>query len=150
MAQPDQQGTRRVVGHGMSRRPPDEDRDEGWDLGPGNNCHTSADTDGVSMQLRLVEAPTREAVRRQPDAIAPGASATRAVSRTRTAKAAVTRGAAATKGRPVRARTVGTGRGRAVHWADWHLDARTRRVGRAGVAAARAALEQADPKAKAS
>ena len=101
------------------------------------------------MQLRLVEAPTREAVRRQPDAIAPGASATRAVSRTRTAKAAGTRGAAATKGRPVRARTVGTGRG-TVHWADWHLDARTRRVGRAGVAAARAALEQADPKAKAS
>jgi hypothetical protein len=99
------------------------------------------------MQLRLVEAPTREAVRRQPDAIASGASATRA---TRTAKAAVTRGTAATRGRPVRARTVGAGRGRTVHWADWHLDARTRRVGRAGVAAARAALEQADPRAKAS
>ncbi|HZP28170.1 MAG TPA: hypothetical protein VFC99_04410 [Acidimicrobiia bacterium] len=101
----------------------------------------------MSIQLRLVESPTREAVRRRPDAIAPGASATRAAGRSRAAKAAAKRGAAATKGRPVRARTVGTAQGRAVHWADWHLDAKTRRVGRAGVAAARAALEQAVPKA---
>jgi hypothetical protein len=120
------------------------------DFRPGNNCHTPADTDGVSIQLRLVESPTREAVRRQPDAIARGASATRVTGRSRRSNAAA-RGAAkgtggqATKGRPVRARTVAAGRGRAVHWADWHLDARTRRVGRAGVAAARAALEQAAP-----
>jgi hypothetical protein len=105
----------------------------------------------VSIQLRLVESPTREAVRRQPDAIAPGASATRntgrAGTRTRVARDAATKGAAATKGRPVRARTTSGARARTVHWADWHLDARTRRVGRAGVAAARAALEQAVPKA---
>jgi hypothetical protein len=101
----------------------------------------------VSIQLRLVESPTREAVRRQPDAIAPGASATRISGKARVARDAATRGAAATKGRPVRARTATGSRGRAVHWADWHLDARTRRVGRAGIAAARAALEQAVPKA---
>jgi hypothetical protein len=39
-------------------------------------------------------------------------------------------------------RTVGPSR-RAVQWGDWHLDARTRTVGRAGVAAARRALEEA-------
>jgi hypothetical protein len=39
-------------------------------------------------------------------------------------------------------RTVGPSR-RAVQWGDWHLDARTRTVGRAGVAAARQALEEA-------
>jgi hypothetical protein len=32
---------------------------------------------------------------------------------------------------------------RAVHWGEWQLDARTRRIGRAGVAAARRALEEA-------
>ncbi|MFI5053826.1 MAG: hypothetical protein ACHQDE_05645 [Acidimicrobiia bacterium] len=32
---------------------------------------------------------------------------------------------------------------RAVSWGDWRLDARTRRVGRQGVAAARRALESA-------
>jgi len=32
---------------------------------------------------------------------------------------------------------------RAVQWGDWRLDARTRSVGRAGVAAARRALEEA-------
>jgi hypothetical protein len=125
--------------------------DEKRDLGPGNNCHTPADTGGVSIQLRLVESPTRGAVRRQPDAIAPGASATRrsgtSGARTRAARDAAARGAAASRGRPVRARTAAASRGRAVHWADWHLDARTRRVGRAGIAAARAALEQAVPKA---
>ena len=107
------------------------------DFGPGNNCHTPADNDGVSIQLRLVESPTREAVRRHPDAGAKGA-AKGAAKPTRTTRGKVT-------GRPVRGRTVAAGRGRAVHWADWHLDARTRRVGRAGVAAARAALEQAAP-----
>ncbi|HEX6311273.1 MAG TPA: hypothetical protein VF152_06570 [Acidimicrobiia bacterium] len=42
-----------------------------------------------------------------------------------------------------RARAAGrTGR-RAVHWPAWKLDARTRTVGRAGIAQARAALERA-------
>jgi hypothetical protein len=36
----------------------------------------------------------------------------------------------------------GSGR-RAVHWGEWQLDTRTRTIGRAGVAAARAALQQA-------
>ncbi len=141
------------VVRGMAERQQPDDRNgsEIRDLGPGNNCHTLADTDGVSMQLRLVESPTREAVRRQPDAIAPGASATRitgrAAAKARAARDAATKGAATTKGRPVRARTTAAAKGRTVHWADWHLDARTRRVGRAGVAAARAALEQAVPKA---
>jgi hypothetical protein len=103
------------------------------------------------MQLRLVESPTRDAARRQPDAIAPGASATRGTGKSRArakaARDAATKGAAATRGRPVRARTTTGARGRTVHWADWHLDARTRLVGRAGVAAAKAALEQAVPKA---
>ena len=107
------------------------------DFGPGNNCHTPADNGGVSIQLRLVESPTREAVRRHPDAGIKGAAKS-----TRT-----TKGKSTATGRPVRGRTVAAGRGRAVHWADWHLDARTRRVGRAGIAAARAALEQAVPKA---
>jgi hypothetical protein len=33
--------------------------------------------------------------------------------------------------------------GRVVHWGDWQLDENTRRVGRAGVAAARQALADA-------
>jgi hypothetical protein len=33
---------------------------------------------------------------------------------------------------------------RAANWGDWRLDARTRRVGREGVAAARRALESAE------
>jgi hypothetical protein len=40
-----------------------------------------------------------------------------------------------------RARVAKVGRARRAHWAsDWHLDAGTRRAGRAGVQAARAAL----------
>jgi hypothetical protein len=39
-------------------------------------------------------------------------------------------------------RTVAPSR-RAVQWGDWRLDTRTRTVGRAGVAAARRALEEA-------
>lgn len=43
-----------------------------------------------------------------------------------------------------RARTTRTPRRRRVHWsADWRLDDRTRRAGREGVAAARAALASA-------
>ena len=45
----------------------------------------------------------------------------------------------------VKAKTNTTARGarRAVHWGAWELDDHTRRVGRAGVAAARQALEEA-------
>jgi len=80
----------------------------------------------VSTQLRLVEPPapaprTRAAARRQPPADQSG----------RRARAATLTGARRTRpARPVR-------------WGDWHLDARTRSVGRAGVAAARRALEEA-------
>jgi len=114
---------------------------EGNVLRPRNNCHTPADTDGVSMQLRLVDSPTPDAARRKPDAIGRPAAPSRKGQAAR-AKSAAAKGAAKAKGRPVRG-TVQGARGRAVHWADWHLDARTRRVGRAGIAAARAALEQA-------
>jgi hypothetical protein len=43
-----------------------------------------------------------------------------------------------------RARTVPAPRARQVHWAgDWRLDASARRIGREGVAAARAVLDRA-------
>jgi hypothetical protein len=46
--------------------------------------------------------------------------------------------------RAPRARTIQVARARRAHWAaDWQLDADTRRTGRAGVQAARAALAQA-------
>jgi hypothetical protein len=67
----------------------------------------------VSTQLRLVEAPKSP---RKRERRAPTA---------RVAKARVRRSA------------------RVVHWGDWQLDEQTRRVGRAGVAAARRALEDA-------
>ena len=77
----------------------------------------------MSTQLRLVEPPEPRAT-----------ASTRAPKRR-----------ARTTGRP-RATTVTrsarTGR-RAAAWGDWHLDARTRRVGQAGVARARKALEAA-------
>jgi hypothetical protein len=44
--------------------------------------------------------------------------------------------------RRARATSARTGR-RAASWGDWQLDAGTRRIGRAGVAAARQALEAA-------
>ncbi|HEY6317013.1 MAG TPA: hypothetical protein VI462_03890 [Acidimicrobiia bacterium] len=73
----------------------------------------------MSTQLRLVEppatAPSRPAARRAP-----------------------------TTGARRRGRAVPRRARRAVHWADdWHLDANLRRVGRAGVAAARASLGKA-------
>jgi hypothetical protein len=69
----------------------------------------------VSTQLRLVEAP--------------------ATRKPKTAKATKSsRSSAAPAGRRAR---------RAVNWGDWRLDARTRSVGRAGVARARQALEEA-------
>ena len=61
------------------------------------------------------------------------------------------RGARAVKGRTSvadrRPRTASLARSsrsrRSANWGDWHLDARTRKVGRAGVASARRALEAA-------
>jgi hypothetical protein len=76
----------------------------------------------VSTQLRLVEPPAASRARARAGT---GARSRRAT----------------TSGAP-RAR-VATGSRRAVHWGDWQLDAQTRRVGRAGVAAARRALEEA-------
>jgi hypothetical protein len=77
----------------------------------------------VSTQLRLVEPP-------EPTSAA-GSGGGRP-------SAARRRAGPPSSGRSAR----GTGR-RPAHWGEWHLDTRTRRVGRAGVAAARAALEQA-------
>ena len=76
----------------------------------------------MTTQLRLVEAPGKPA--RQ--AALKRATTTKGVRTAKTPKA----------GRATSAR-------RAVNWGDWQLDARTRRVGRAGVAAAREALEEA-------
>jgi len=76
----------------------------------------------VSTQLRLVDTATVPSARRSP-------STTRAPSRAST-RARANAGKA-------------TGSRRAVSWGDWRLDARTRRVGRAGVAQARQALEAA-------
>jgi hypothetical protein len=75
----------------------------------------------VSTQLRLVDPPEPKA--------------TTSRRRATTARTAPQRTA-----RPTPAR--GGGR-RAVNWGDWRLDARTRSVGRAGVARARRALEDA-------
>jgi len=48
------------------------------------------------------------------------------------------------RARPLRARRAAPRARRAVHWdTHWRLDARTRRVGREGVASARAALARA-------
>jgi len=76
----------------------------------------------VSTQLRLVDTAALPSARRSRATPAP----------------------AAPKGTPARAiaRTSAAGR-RAVNWGDWRLDARTRRVGRAGIAQARQALEAA-------
>jgi hypothetical protein len=54
-----------------------------------------------------------------------------------------------TKNVKARARITPTSR-RAANWGDWRLDARTRRVGREGVAAARRALESAQGSAQGS
>jgi hypothetical protein len=50
--------------------------------------------------------------------------------------------AVARRGRPRRAEPIRRGR-RAARWPDWRLDDRARRVGREGIAQARAALAQA-------
>ena len=77
----------------------------------------------MTTQLRLVEAP--------------GTSEPRAALKRATAK---TTGAKRT--RAAKSSTATAAR-RAANWGEWQLDARTRRVGRAGVAAARQALEEA-------
>jgi hypothetical protein len=82
----------------------------------------------MATQLRLVDPPP-----------APTPRPSRAGSRTRSAAA---RGTAATR-TTTRARAVKGSTRRPAHWGDWQLDARTRQVGRSGVAAARAALQQA-------
>ena len=81
------------------------------------------DTPLVTTQLRLVEAPGKP----------------------RTHAAAVKRASTAKGAQARKPRTTGkaTTARRPVHWGDWQLDARTRRVGRAGVAAARRALNEA-------
>jgi hypothetical protein len=78
----------------------------------------------VTTQLRLVDPPEEPRSRRSV-----GKAGRRA--------AAGDRPRAAAGNRVAR-----TGR-RAAGWGDWHLDASTRRVGRAGVARARRALEAA-------
>ncbi len=77
----------------------------------------------MSTQLRLVEPPEPRppATTRAPKRRARSGDRPRATRATVTAR---------------------TGR-RAAGWGDWHLDARTRRVGQAGVARARKALEAA-------
>ena len=93
---------------------------------PGDDHH-------VTTQLRLVDPPE-----------APPAPASRARKPSRSA--AAHRSGTRTSG----TRTSGSRRGpgprpagrRAVRWGDWQLDARTRTVGRQGVAAAREALER--------
>jgi hypothetical protein len=77
----------------------------------------------VTTQLRLVEPPE-----------SPAGRAARSPKR---------RSSSADRPRAARvARSSRTGR-RSVNWGDWQLDARTRKVGRAGVASARRALEAA-------
>jgi hypothetical protein len=77
----------------------------------------------VTTQLRLVEAPGRSE---------PRAALKRATTNTKS-----------TKGRKTPKSGSATAARRPVNWGEWQLDARTRRVGRAGVAAARQALEEA-------
>jgi hypothetical protein len=76
----------------------------------------------VTTQLRLVEPPESPAGR----ASRPPKRRNRTADRPRSASLARSR----------------TGR-RSANWGDWQLDARTRKVGRAGVASARRALEAA-------
>jgi len=85
----------------------------------------------VTTQLRLVDPPeTRPR---------PAAGAATRTSRTRASKGAAS-GGARTATRRARSASARTGR-RAASWGDWHLDAGTRQIGRAGVARARQALE---------
>ena len=80
------------------------------------NVTPPGETPVVAQQLRLVEPPSR------PRRRSSGSSVPRTARRARTAAPRARRAAA---------------------WGEWHLDPRTRRVGKAGVAAARRALEEA-------
>jgi hypothetical protein len=88
----------------------------------------------VSTQLRLVDPPEP---RTRPTKA--GAKGTTNASSPTSAKAP-NRPRRATSGR---VRSASGSARRAASWGDWRLDAGTRRVGRAGVAAAREALEAA-------
>jgi hypothetical protein len=85
----------------------------------------------VSTQLRLVEPPEPRAN---------GPKGPKGPKGPQSLKASKARTRTTARGRVVP--SARTGR-RATTWGDWHLDARTRKVGRAGVAAARRALEAA-------
>jgi len=76
----------------------------------------------VSTQLRLVDTPRQKTPRQKRP------------------KAQPRKSSAAPKQQRAK---VGAGARRAANWGQWQLDERTRRIGRAGVAAARAALEHA-------
>jgi hypothetical protein len=93
----------------------------------------------VTTQLRLVEPPeprTRPAAATTNAGKAPGKAAGRSACKSTTKAPA--------KGTVRRARTSTARSGRrAASWGEWHLDAGTRQVGRAGVAQARRALEAA-------
>jgi hypothetical protein len=91
----------------------------------------------VTTQLRLVEPP--EPRTRPAAATTNAAGKARGKSGHKSAGKSTTKAPA--KGTVRRART-SSGR-RAASWGEWHLDAGTRQVGRAGVAQARRALEAA-------
>jgi hypothetical protein len=84
----------------------------------------------MATQLRLVDPP-------------PAAPPARKARTRTTAGASRTSSSTPARATRVGARTVKAPARRAAHWGDWQLDARTRKVGREGVAAARAALQQA-------
>jgi hypothetical protein len=81
----------------------------------------------MATQLRLVDPPPTAVTARRATA---SSSAARPPSRTRRARVGSLR-------------VTGSPGGRAARWGDWQLDASTRSIGRAGVAAAREALLQA-------
>ncbi len=90
----------------------------------------------MTTQLRLVEPP---------EPTSRPASGTKRASKgpaKGTGQSRSSRGTSRASGRVRTATVTRTGR-RAASWGDWRLDAGTRQVGRAGVAQARRALEQA-------
>jgi hypothetical protein len=84
----------------------------------------------VTVQLRLVESPLKQPKRAGARSTSAMAKATATGARAKVVKPAAAAAKAAKVRRPVR-------------WGYWQLDDRTRRIGRAGVAAARKALEEA-------
>jgi len=89
----------------------------------------------MATQLRLVDPPptSEPASRARARTATPSPRAARATTGKSGRKMSATVGSAR---RPARGR-------RAASWGEWKLDARTRRIGKAGVAAAREALERA-------